>query len=159
MRRLMTKTKTITVMIVGFALSTASVVRAQAPQSERAGFASVSVGGQLQTRTVTTNNIVNVFGENGVVTANQTIGSGVLFDATGGYRVWRKLIAAVGVSTFTGKGDAAAVAAIPDRLRFGVFTNVPITASNLKQSDIALNIQAMWPITLTSKLDLMIFGG
>jgi hypothetical protein len=156
----MTKT-TIIVMTAVLALASPSLAHAQAPAppTERAGFANISVGGQFQSHTFTTNNTINVFGENGVVTANQAVGSGFVFDATGGYRVWQKVIVAVGISTFTGKGDAAALASIPDRLRFGSFTNVPVDASDLKQSDVALNFQAMWTLSLTDQFDLAIFGG
>jgi len=158
----MTKT-TMIAMSAALVLASGSRAHAQAagqtPQTERVGFANVSVGSQFQTRTFSTNNTISVFGENGVVTANQTVGSGFVFDVTGGYRVWRKVVVAVGVSTFHGKGDAAALAAIPDRLRFGAFTNVPVDASDLKQSTVALNFQAMWTLQLTNQLDLAIFGG
>ena len=155
----MIKTTTIVAMIGALTLGSAAQAPAQTPPTERAGFASVSVGSQVQTRTITINNTINVFGENGVVAANQTVGTGIVFDATGGYRVWHKLVVAVGVSTFHGKGNVAAVAAIPDRLRVGVFTNVSLTASGLKQSDVALNFQAIWPISLTNRIDLALFGG
>src|SRR5207237_8657238 len=116
-RRSMTKTTTIIAMIAGLTLESASLARAQTPPSERAAFATISVGSQFQTRTLTINNTVNVFDEDGVVSANQTVGRGFVFDVAGGYPLWRKVIGVIGISTFNGKGNAAAVAAIPDRLR------------------------------------------
>jgi hypothetical protein len=157
----MTKTTTTIAMIGGLMLGGASFARAQTPaaQADRTGFVNISIGSQFQTRTLTTNNTVNVFDEDGVVTANQTVGSGLVFDASGGYRVWRKIMAAVGVSTFSGKGNAAAVAAIPDRLVRGKFSTVTLTASDLKQSDVALNFQAVWFVPLADRIDLAIAFG
>jgi hypothetical protein len=157
----MIKTTTIIAMIGALTLGGASQARAQAGQtpSESPWIASISLGGQVQSRTLTTNNTINVFGEDGAVAANQVIGKGMVFDAAASYRLGRKLAVAIGVSTFSGKGDAAAIASIPDRLRFGAFTNVPLTATGLKQSDIAYNFQAVWPITLSNRIDLAVFGG
>jgi hypothetical protein len=156
----MTKTTTIIAMIAGFTLGTAVTTRAQTPSTtNRNIFVTFSIGGQFQTRTISTNATINVFGEDGVVTANQTVGSGIVVDVSGGVPLWRKILVGVGVSTFNGKGDAAALAAVPDRLVFGKFNTVPLTASDLKQSDIAFNIQALWTRPLTDQIDLVLSFG
>jgi hypothetical protein len=156
----MTKTTTIIAMIAGLTLGTALTAHAQTPSTtNRNIFVTFSIGGQFQTRTVSTNATINVFGEDGVVTANQTVGSGIVVDVSGAVPLWRRILIGVGISTFNGKGDAAAIAAVPDRLVFGKFNAVPLTASGLKQSDIAFNIQAHWTRPLTDKINLVLSFG
>ena len=161
----MTKTTTIIAMIAGFTLSTAFTARAQTQSTTSADadkFISVSGGGQFQSRTFSETTTFSLFGDTGSVVANQTVGSGFVFDASVGYRVWRRLSVAVGVSTFRGSGDAAAVVAVPNPLFFGKPTIKNFSASdygNLSQTGTALNIQAVWIKPLTDKLDLWMFIG
>ena len=118
----MTKTTTIIVMIAALTLGTALTVHAQTPSTASTDptiFVSVSGGGQFQSRDFTESTTFTLFNEAGTVTANQTIGSGFVFDASVGYRVWRRLSVAVGVSTFRGSGEAAAIVAVPNPSIFG----------------------------------------
>ena len=160
----MTKTTTIIAMIGGFTLASAMTARAQTPSTpaDPRMFVSISGGGQFQSRTFSVTSTFNLFNETGTVTANQTIDSGLVFDASYGYRVWHSLYAAVGVSTFHGTGAAAAVVAVPNALFFGHPTIKTFSAADygdLSQTDIAVNFQAVWMIAITSRLDLAIFIG
>jgi hypothetical protein len=164
MRRSMTKTTTIIAMIALLTLGTAFTARAQTSSTtpETDIFVSVSAGGQFQSRTFATSTTFSLFGDTGTVTANQTVGSGFVFDASGGYRVWRRLSVALGVSTFRGSGGAEAVVAVPNPLFFGKPTTKTFSASdygNLSQTGTALNIQAVWIKPLTDKVDLWLFAG
>lgn len=154
----MNKTMTIIAIVGGLTLGSAVSTEAQTP----ANFLNISAGGQLQSRTFSGVTTFELFGETGSVTANQTVGSGFLFDMTGGRRFWRSIAVAVGVSTFRGSGSAAAIAAIPNPLFFGKPTLKTFTAADygdLKQSTVAINFQIVWMKALTNRLDLSIFGG
>ena len=160
----MTKTTTIIAMIAGLTLGTAFTARAQTPSTpaDPSMFVSISGGGQLQSRSFSETTTFTLFNETGTVTANQTVGSGFVFDASVGYRVWRRLSVAGGVSTFHGKGAAAAVVAVPDPVFFGRPTIKTFPASDygdLSQTSTALNIQAVWIRPLTDKLDIWLFAG
>jgi hypothetical protein len=161
----MTKTTTIIAMITGFALGTAITARAQTPATTPADpnmFISVSGGGQFQSRTFSESTTFSLFGDTGTVNANQTVGSGFVFDASVGYRLWRRLSVAVGVSTFRGSGAAAAVVAVPDPLFFNkpkIKTFSPSDYGDLSQTDTAVNFQVVWIKPLTNKLDLWLFAG
>ena len=99
----MTKTTTIIAMIAGLTLGTALTARAQTQSttaSDTNKFISVSGGGQFQSREFSETTTFSLFGDTGSVTANQTVGTGFVFDASVGYRLWRRLSVAVGVSTF-----------------------------------------------------------
>jgi hypothetical protein len=161
----MTKTTSIIAMIATLTLGTALTVRAQTPSTtpaDPAMFVSVSGGGQFQSHDFTETTTFTLSNEAGTVTANQTVGSGFVFDASVGYRVWRRLSVAVGVSTFHGSGGAAAIAAVPNPLIFGQPTIKTFPASDygdLSHTDTAVNFQAVWIKPLTNKLDLWLFGG
>jgi hypothetical protein len=156
----MTKTTITIAMTAGLLLSTALTARAQ--PADPSMFVSISGGGQFQSRTFQGTSTFTLFDEPGVVTANQTVGSGFVFDASVGYRVWRRLSAAVGLSTFRGTGAAAAIVAVPDPLRRGMPTRKEILPSDygdLTQVTTAVNFQVVWIRPLTDKLDLWLFIG
>src|SRR5438045_1625181 len=128
----MTKTTTIIAMTAGLTLGTALMAQAQAPSTpvDPSMFASISGGGQFQSRSFSETTTFSLFNETGTVTANQTVGTGFVFDASVGYRVWRRLSGAVGISTFHGKGAAASVVAVPNALFFGKPTIKTFVASD-----------------------------
>ena len=157
----MTKTTTIIAMIGGLALGSALPARAQT-SSDPSMFVSISGGGQLQSRDFSPTTTFTLFDETGFVTANQTVGTGFVFDASVGYRVWHRISAAIGVSTFHGTGTAAAIASVPNPLFRGkpsTKTFAPSDYGDLSQTDTAINFQAVWIKPLTDKLDLWFFIG
>src|SRR5262245_11202784 len=103
----MKKTTTIIAMSGAFVLGAALTVRAQAPQNETPYHVNVSVGGLLQSHEFSPVTTFTLYEETGTVTANQTVGGGFVFDVSGGYRFWRNVSGAVGISTFNGSGEAA----------------------------------------------------
>src|SRR5689334_3576415 len=115
----MTKTTTTIAMIAGLMLGSAFTAHGQTP-SDPNMFLSISGGGQFQDRTFSETSTFSLFDDTGTVTANQTVGSGFVVDASVGYRVWRRIYVAIGVSNFRGKGTAEALVAVPDPLRRGV---------------------------------------
>src|SRR6478672_1585701 len=114
----MKTTSTIIAMIATFIVSGASAANAQTTTADNRAFLSVSVGGQFTSHDFTGIATFPLYDETGTVTANQTVGSGFVFDATGGYRFAGSFAGAVGVSTFNGSGGAASVASIPNPLFF-----------------------------------------
>ena len=157
----MKKTTTTIAMIAGLLLSTAFTAHAQTTDEPNM-FLSISGGGQFQDRTFSEVSTFSLFDDTGTVTANQTVGSGFVFDANVGYRVWNQVFVALGVSSFHGKGTAESLVAIPDPLRRGVSTFKSFSASDygdLSQTGTALNFQLVWMKPLTDKLALWGFIG
>ena len=157
----MTNTTTTLAVIAGLLLGSAFTAHAQTPPDPNM-FLSISGGGQFQNRTFSETSTFTLFDDLGTVTANQTVGSGFVFDASVGYRVWRRLSIAVGVSTFRGRGTAEALVAVPDPLLRGASTFKSFHESdygNLNQTGTALNFQAVWIKPLTDKLQLWMFIG
>jgi hypothetical protein len=158
----MKKTTTIIAMTAGMMLGAALSTDAQTAQNENPYHFSVSAGGQFTSHEFSPVSTFTLFNETGTVTANQTVGGGFVFDVSGGYRIWRNVSVAVGVSTFNGNGEAAAIAAIPDPTFIGRPTLKSFEASDfgdLSQSHVAVNFQVMWTRALTQTVDLAVFGG
>jgi hypothetical protein len=159
----MKKTTTTIAMITCLTLASVSTARAQTPATEEPEyFVSVNGGGQFNDRAFSGVSTFTLFGEAGTVTANQTVGSGFVFDVSGGYRVWRRMSVAIGISTFHGSGEAASIATVPTSLQFGKPTIKTFSAADygkLSQTDIAVNFQAVWIQPITSRVDLSLFGG
>lgn len=158
----MKTTTTIIAMIGALTIGTASTARAQTAPADPTMFVNISVGGQFQNHDFTSVSTFDLFNETGSVTANQTIGSGFVFDATAGHRFSRRFAGAIGISTFNGSGEAAALASIPSSLFVGKPTMknfAPSDYGDLSQSNVAVNFQIvyMWP--LTNRIDLQVFGG
>ncbi|PYQ99575.1 MAG: hypothetical protein DMF96_06430, partial [Acidobacteria bacterium] len=82
------------------------------------GFVNVNVGGQIASRSVDVNQSSPLYGETLTVTTSQSVGSGAIFDISGGYRVWRTVSAAIGFSNFSKINDASGSASIPNPLIF-----------------------------------------
>ena len=157
----MTNTTTTIAMIAGLMLGSAFTAHAQTP-SDPNMFLTLSGGGQFQDRTFSETSTFALFDDTGTVTANQTVGSGFVFDASVGYRVWRRISIALGVSTFRGKGTAEAIVAVPDPLVRGVPKTKFFQASDygdLNKTGTAANFQLVWIKPLTDKLDLWGFIG
>ena len=157
----MTNTTTTIAMIAGLMLGGAFTAHAQTTDDPNS-FLSISGGGQFQDRTFSETTTFSLYDDTGTVQANQTVGSGYVFDASVGYRVWRRISIAVGVSTFRGRGTADAIVGVPDPLRRGVPTFRPFSASDfgdLNQTGTAVNVQLVWIKPLTDKLDLWGFIG
>jgi hypothetical protein len=158
----MKKTTAIIAMSGALILGTALTVQAQTPQGEAPYHVNVSVGGLLQSHEFSPVTTFTLYNETGTVTANQTIGGGFVFDISGGYRVWRNVSGAIGVSTFNGSGEAAAIAAVPDPVLIGQPTLkefAPSDFGDLSQTNVAVNFQAVWTRPINDRFDVAVFGG
>jgi hypothetical protein len=155
-------TKTIRILALGlvWTIGGAALVQAQAfAPAESQGFVNVSVGGEFQNHTFIDNSSFALFSELATVSDTQTVGRGIVFDVTAGYRVWRNLSVAIGVSTFNGSSDATLTGSIPSPLVFGQPKTSSTTATGLNQSDVAVNFQLVWIQPLSDKVDVAISLG
>src|SRR5436309_9230181 len=106
-----TTTTRMLIMAAALTFAAGSEATAQTPQVPPAppsmGFLNVNVGGQIASRSVDVNGSAPLYGETLTITTSQSVGSGALFDISGGYRVWRNVSAAIGFSNFSKSSDAS----------------------------------------------------
>jgi Outer membrane protein beta-barrel domain len=161
----MKKTSSVMALVLGLALIGGAAAQAQTPAPSTSAastgkvFASVSVGGSLQTQTFADSSTFPLFNETATVASNQSVGRGFVFDVSGGYRLTDHLAVGVGLWTQNGKGGATLVASLPDPLLFNHPKTVSLTANDLKQTDVGVNFQVIWMMPVTNKIDMMVYGG
>ena len=153
----MTRIARVLLLLTGLTACASSVVRAQAPSLptiEDVAFVNVSVGVQAQTHTFSSNSSFPLYDETATVTAAPRVGRGFVVDVSGGRRVWRRLFGALGVSMAHANGDGSLVASIPDPLYFNRFATTTTPVSDLGQTTVAINLQAVWIAPLTDTIDV-----
>jgi hypothetical protein len=157
-------TKTTRVLIAAVvAAAAASRASAQTPPVPPApltmGFVNVNIGAQTASRTVDVNQSFPLYNETATITSSQKVGSGALFDISGGYRVWRNVSAAIGFSNFSNSSDSTGTAVIPDPLVFNQPATVNISQPGLDHSERAVHIQASWLFPVTNEFDVTLAVG
>lgn len=157
----MNKTLSIIAVVAGLLLTETSAARAQAPTPSSPGgtFLSFGVGGQGPTRSFSHSSTFVSFNETGTVDGNQNVGGGLVFDLTGGFQFGDHAGIAIGLWTANANGASAFTASIPDPLFYGRFTTVTATGSDLKQLSVGLNLQFVWTMPISGRIDLALFGG
>jgi hypothetical protein len=154
-------TKTTRILILGSLMAAAgSEARAQVPPAPpNMGFVNVNVGAQVASRSVEVNQQFPLYGEAATVTTSQNVGSGALFDISGGYRVWRTVTAAIGFSNFSKSNEATGTASIPNPLVFNRPATVSISQPGLNHSERAVHLQALWLFPVTNEFDVTVALG
>ena len=156
----MTKTIRVAGLALVWTLGGVAATRAQSTTpAESQMFVNLSAVGEFQNHRFTDIASFALYTELATVTNTQTVGTGAIFDISGGYRVWRNLSIAIGVSTFNGTSDAALTGSIPNSLVFGQPKASSAMATGLGQTDVAVNLQLAWIQSLSDKLDAEIFLG
>jgi hypothetical protein len=156
------KTTGMLAVIVALLLGGGTTAIAQTAPGEPRAFLNISVGGQVQSRTFSETTTFVLFNETGSIVSNQTVGGGLVFDATFGYHVWNAVAFAVGVSTFNGSGEAAVVASIPSSIFIGlpvVWTFGPSDYGDLSQTNTAVNFLVVFVAPVSDRFDVAISAG
>jgi hypothetical protein len=133
--------------------------QAQVVQWEDQAFASVNIGGQAQSHQFDSTLAFELYGETGTVTANHDNGGGVLFDFSGGVRVWRNVGVGVGYSRFANTDDVPFQASVPHPVFFDQHRNVTSAAAGLEHSESAIHIFGLWMFPMSEKTDLAVTFG
>jgi hypothetical protein len=151
-------TMTFAALVTSMFLGSSSRASAQTAVAETA-FVNFNVGGQVQSRDIATNSNVELYGETATFATSQKIGSGAVFEISGGYRINPTFAVAVGVSRFSNSSTGALAASIPNPLAFNSFTVVNVEQTGLKHTEIGTNIMAVYFVPITVKFDVMLSAG
>jgi hypothetical protein len=106
----------------------------------------VGIDAALQTATpaFTATAVFTEFVEEGQVTANHTVGSGLAVSGGVTARVWRQLVIGATVSFFSKSGTAELQAELPHPFLFDRPRLVSATASDLKRREIGTHVAVGW---------------
>ena len=122
-------------------------------------YVGVSFGAQPQSRTVDANATTTIFDEDAEFEAEHRISNGPFFDISAGHRVTPGLIVGFSLSFFNSDGTATGTGAIPDPAFVGRPTMIAVEGSDLKRSEQAFHLQAVWFHPLTQKIDVAVSVG
>ena len=144
-------------LAAGVLLAAAPAAKAQVPTPATEKFyLNVNFGAQFADRTTTSNVEKTVYDETASLVATQPIGSGLVFDVGGGYRVWEDVYVGLVVTRFSNTHQANYTATIPDPFFFGSFKTVNGLTDELKRTEVSINPHLLWVTPLTDKIDISI---
>jgi hypothetical protein len=157
----MNKTTTTVMLIAGFVLVGARMATAQgtAPAEPTKAFVDVNIGVQTPSRTLETSTSFPLYNENAVVNSAQTISSGAIFDARGGYRLGSRFGVAVAVSVLNRSSAGSLTASIPDPYVFNNPKIVTATGTGLTHNEIGTHVQLVWFVPVTEQFEVNIYAG
>lgn len=128
------------------------------PWTDR-GFLNVSFGAQPKARSVTLVDAFPLYDETARIESVVGTSNGLVFDITGGYRVWRSVGAAVGFSRYADSSSTTANASIPDPLFHDTLHASSLDVSDLDHSEKAVHLSVVYVLPLKEKIALSIFAG
>lgn len=97
--------------------------------------------------------------ETGSTEVDYPVKGGFVFDAGGGYRLWKNLAAGVAVSYFTRDDDAATTSVVPHPFFFNQPRTVTGDARGVTRTETAVHAQAMYLISPGGRLRFVLSGG
>lgn len=148
-------------LLAGAALLTsASGAYAQVPApATQKIFANVNIGGQFASRTLNSAVEKTIYDETATLTARQEIGSGLVWDISGGYRVWHDVYAGLQFMRFSNTQSATYTTSIPSN----EVTDRPVvtngTVDDLKRTEAGVAAFVTWVTPLMDKIDVSVSGG
>jgi hypothetical protein len=151
--------KTTTVGLMSVLVVMGAEARAQQATLPGSAFLSLNVGAQPQRRTIQTSETFPLYDEAAVVTSSQPIKNGAMLDITGGYRGWRRLALAVGLSSFSSSGSSTLTASIPDPGFFDRPRTVVQNATGLERRELGVHLQAVWFLPIADRVDIAFSAG
>lgn len=121
----------------------------------------VSVNGGYQVTSTDFESTANfeVYEEPSSLTATQSLGSGLVFDVSAGYRFRGNLGFGVGLSMYSSESDVLVNARVPHPLFFDQFRTVSVTANGAKHRSIATNLNVIWFWPFSDTIDFAFSAG
>jgi len=150
----MMKTANILILAAFMAAAAVEAGAQTTPAPATHGFLNINGGAQTGSNTINVNQTFPIYGENATLTTTQTIGSGVLFDISGGYRFKPVFAVALGFTNFSNTSPSSGTAVIPDPLVFAQPKTVPLTIPDLTHNERAVYVAAVWFYDVNNKADV-----
>ena len=133
---------------------------AQSMQWTDKGYVSVNVGAQAGSHDLGGSGSFDLYEEKATFSSTNKVKGGGLFDIGGAYRVWGKnLLVGVSFTHVASKSDGSLTGSIPDPVFFDRPRTVNKTFTDLKHSENAVHIDAVWMMPVANKIDIGISAG
>jgi hypothetical protein len=146
--------------MAGVFAAVGSEARAQTqPAPATLGFVNINFGAQASSRSIGRTDTFPVYGENATLVTDQHLGSGAMFDITGGYRFRKNLAGAIGFSNFQNHDDSGVTVTVPNPLVFDSPRTVNTSVTDLQHAERAVHLQAVWFYPITNEIDIALSAG
>ena len=123
-------------------------------------FISVNGGFQPSDQTLKESWTKALYEETASFDTNRKVGSGGLFEVSGGVRVWRNVSAAVGVSVLNTNRAGTINGEVPSPLYFNSPRSATRSlASDLEHRQLGVHLMAVYVYPITETIDVAFFGG
>ena len=133
---------------------------AQTMQWTDKGYVSVNGGVQAGSHDLSESGSFPLYDETATFASTNKVKGGPLFDIGGAYRVWGKnLLAGLSISHVGSKSDGSVTGSIPDPVFFDRPRSVSKSFSDLKHSETAVHLDAIWVMPVANKIDVALFLG
>ena len=137
---------------------TSTTSAASTPYEQR-GFVQVGGGAQSGSHTLTSTSTFTIYDEQGSIAGAQEYSGGAIWNIGGGARVWKNLVAALNYTRKSDSIDAVVVASVPHPAILNRPRQVTQTVPELKHSENAYHLSAMWMFPFGDDLTLGVGGG
>jgi len=154
----MPMTRTV-VMAMLVAAAAANANAQTQPPPANLGFVNISFGTQPASRDANVNESFALYGETATFATAQEIGSGALFDITGGYRIRPAFGASVGFTNFSNTSGSTVNTSIPNPLVFDQPLAASASVPDLTHSERSIHLSAVWFLPVTDKIDVALSFG
>jgi hypothetical protein len=141
---------------LGFAAASAS---AQSRQWDGRGFVSANGGYQATTNDFQENVAFTAFAEQGDFDARYQADPGPVIDISGAVRVWRGFAVGGGITSYNRTSPVDVTAHVPHPFFFDRRREATGTVSDVKRTETAVHVDAMWVVPVTGRVNVAIFGG
>jgi hypothetical protein len=147
-------------VVLGAALALAAAAPAQAQMVwQDRGYANLNGLLQTASRDVSATGSFDLYDEVATFDAPREIGSGMVVDVSGGWKVWRNLALGLGYSRFSNTDNVTVTARIPDPIVFDSLNEQTLSAGDLEHSESAVHLSAVWFYPVTDKIDVAFSAG
>jgi Outer membrane protein beta-barrel domain len=133
---------------------------AQTMQWTDKGYVSVNGGAQAGSHDLSESGSFPLYDETATFSSTNKVKGGGMFDIGGAYKVWKNnLLVGLSYSHVASKSDGSVTGSIPDPVFFDRPRAVSKTFPDLKHSENAVHIDAIWMMPIANKLDIGFFLG
>src|SRR5262245_18203916 len=122
-------------------------------------YININAARQLQKGTFNSFNTFSSYGEEGSFQTAQNVGTGVMLDASAGYHLARHFAVGGGFWTAVSKSTVAGTAAIPDALFYDRYAVSTVSAQDLQQKTVGVNVMALFDVSVRNRLHLGVYIG
>ncbi len=145
-------------------LLTPAVASAQTTTSpttpyEQRGFVQIGGGAQSGSHSLNSTSTFSIYDEEGTIAGTQEFGGGPILNVGGGARVWKNLVVALNYTRNSDTMDTSVIARVPHPLFAGRLRETNQRIGDLKHTENAYHLSAMWMFPLREDLTLGVGAG